>query len=92
MNKVKMFFIAAALVLVTAGVFAGKAKFLDAQVVAYNSGNYFPLTSSATLTDLTTTASGSQARIVSSIHPTINYSLYAFDGVSTYTPLYTTGF
>lgn len=27
MNKVKMFFIAAALVLTTAGVFAGKAKF-----------------------------------------------------------------
>jgi len=47
MNKVKMFFVAAALLLTTAGVFAGKAKFVAGGIYAYNStisSTYFPLT------------------------------------------------
>jgi hypothetical protein len=42
MNKVKMFFIAAALVLTTAGVFAGKAKFAATAIpnLYYLNGTY----------------------------------------------------
>lgn len=40
MNKVKMFFVAAALLLTTAGVFAGKAKFAAFPVYAYNTSSH----------------------------------------------------
>jgi len=93
MNKVKMFFLAAALVLTTAGVFAGKAKFVNYSLWAYNTTTgYFQLESTAAaLVDLTTTAGGSQAKIVSSNHPSDNYFIYGLNGV-TYSPLYTINF
>jgi hypothetical protein len=44
MKKMKVFFVAAALVLVTAGVFAGKSKFAGEYVLAYLSGTtYTPI-------------------------------------------------
>ena len=84
-----MFFIAAALVLTTAGVFAGKAKFVNAVIYAYDGTNGSQLTQSAALVGLQTGGSSGPLSITSSIGGT-TYGLYSFSAPSTYTRLYTT--
>ena len=93
MNKIKMFFVAAALLLVTAGVFAGKVKFTDpTNLYAYNStaGVAYEITSSPFSGAFTTTQSGTQAQILNSAS-TAPYLLYQISG-GTYTPVYTLSF
>jgi hypothetical protein len=95
MNKVKMFFIAAALVLTTAGVFAGRAKFANpSNLWAYNSsvGAFEISTGSFVSGALSTTPSGNQAQITSSSSGA-NYLLYQITGSpAVYTPVYTLSF
>ena len=80
-----MFFIAAALVLTTAGVFAGKSKFFDSVTVyAYNATSHTGVTilaSSTSLTNITTTQSGSQASILD--ENGASYLLYTNSGLGT---------
>ena len=91
MNKVKMFFIAAALVLTTAGVFAGKAKFVTGTLYAWDGGsNYYQLTPSVSLTNLAT-GTGTAATITSS-NGNPAYGLYSFTAPSTYSVLHTVNF
>jgi hypothetical protein len=94
MKKMKLFFVAASLVLVTAGVFAGKAKFLESGVYYLNGSAYTPIASSP-ITPFTLTNTGtSQAKLVSSEGN--GYFLYTVTATSPsvqYSPLYTvTGF
>ena len=97
MNKVKMFFIAAAMLLTTAGVFAGKAKFVTTnQLYASNNGNIASATSYALSTNALTfdhfsTSGISQATIKGSAGAT-GYGLYYVNISGTLSPLYTTSF
>ena len=84
MKKVKLFFVAAALCLVTIGVFAGKKNFSNFVVYYYDDVSTFafvPVTSSfGTMSVLNINNVGSPAYIkVSSGH---EYPLYATDGGS----------
>ena len=75
MNKVKVFFIAAALVLVTAGVFAGKAKFVAFTLYADNGTNVYQIAgSTSTWVDLSSTTGSTQAKIIGSAGT--QYGLY----------------
>ncbi|HVU56855.1 MAG TPA: hypothetical protein VHD83_17455 [Puia sp.] len=84
MNKVKMFFVAAALVLTTAGVFAGKSKFAastppnlyySTNGITYNLISTAALSGSANLAIFTSgTPSGSPARLQGATGP---YTLYS---------------
>jgi len=89
MNKVKMFFIAAALVLTTAGVFAGKAKFDTLTLYVSNNGTSFTQISAASqdLTGLTTTAGGLNIQATIKDRNNNTYGLYAGAGHS---PVYST--
>ena len=85
-----MFFIAAALVLTTAGVFAGKAKF-SVSGLYYLSG-----VTSGTYENVATpvaadfsTSGINQAKLVSSANSPVTYPLYTLNGAS-YAPVYTT--
>ncbi|MHA4806563.1 hypothetical protein ACX0G9_00580 [Flavitalea flava] len=95
MNKVKMFFVAASLLLVTAGVFAGKARFDTYSLYVSNNAtpttlNSFQLTPATTvaLIDLTTSGSTGQATVTNTSGTA--FKLYRVVG-STFTPLYATG-
>lgn len=89
MNKVKMFFVAASLLLITAGVFAGRARFTTITIYSSKTaGAYQPLASSAVLVDLTETQSGTQAKLTPSVAAG-TYGLYYFVSGTTYAPLYT---
>jgi len=81
-----MFFIAAALVLTTAGVFAGKAKFTNTIYAYYEAnGAYTNLTTSVPSTAIMSeTTNGSQVQLIDGIKV---YDLYEFDG-TTYHALY----
>jgi len=88
-----MFFIAAALVLTTAGVFAGKARFANFQLYASNTG--FATTSfaispaAASLVGFSTTGT-TQSLIYD--QSSVSYDVYYYDGSSnTLHPLYATG-
>lgn len=89
-----MFFIAAALVLVTAGVFAGKAKFDTQPFYVSNNGTTFTALSSGSvdLPGLTVTGTGSQA----TIKDQSNHFYGIYYGIPgspvTYAPVYASGF
>jgi hypothetical protein len=96
MSKVKMFFVAAALLLTTVGVFAGKGKafFSSYTVYAEHSGNYIPLTSFIPLSQSLAPGPGNQAKIAGSQSSTF-YNLwggYIVTGGVAYTQLVTIGF
>ena len=74
-----MFFIAAALVLTTVGVFAGKAKFATYTVYAYNGTNGYQI-ESASFTSLPSTTTFSTSRALSITSPGGTYGVYGFDG------------
>ena len=85
-----MFFIAAALVLTTAGVFAGKAKFAIQGLYAINGATTVRLSTSYDATNLTTTASGTQ--VVARNSANVAYNVFTFNTTtSTYVPLYSQG-
>lgn len=71
MKKMKVFFVGAALLLVTAGVFAGKSKFTNSYLLTYLSGTtYVPITEAATGSLLlespfTTSSSGTTQVVIS---------------------------
>lgn len=93
MNKVKMFFIAAALVLTTAGVFAGKAKFIAFPLYAsstttLSSTSYQVSQSQASLIGLSA-AAGTQVQITSSNGTP--YGLYYYDPSTDLKPLTSNG-
>ena len=94
MNKVKMFFVAAALVLTTAGVFAGKAKFTNGPVTSlyYWDGTsaYHPVADGITTSTLQfyTTGGPGTAQAKISISGSAVRGLYQFDGSTHYYPAY----
>jgi hypothetical protein len=89
MKKMKIFFLAAALVLVTAGVFAKKSMFTSYTLWGYQTGvGYVQLTGSITLpVDALTTSqsTGNQAFIKSSVG---TYGIYGFSTALPYVPVY----
>jgi hypothetical protein len=89
MNKVKMFFIAATLVLATAGVFAGKAKFasLGALYVSNDAVHYYNIAPSATFNGLQATGSSLSAQATITDQSQTSYGLYYISG-SSYFPAY----
>ena len=90
--KIKNLIVAGALLLVTAGVFAGRAKFAPADVYADVAGTKVKLVTNTTFNDLSTNAIGNQAKIIGS-GGTTSYNLYTFESsTSTYVHLYTQSF
>ena len=95
MNKVKMFFVAAALMLTTAGVFAGKAFFTAPANIFYWDGtagvtHYHPVTSSVGSTAiLNIDGTGAQAYLYNATGT--GYPLYSGSG-GTYTAISETAF
>lgn len=85
-----MFFIAAALVLTTAGVFAGKAKFFSNGLLVdtTGSGGYVQVNTQAVPSGFQTTANGQQVQI--SNRNGISYPLFYYNSGS-YQPVYQTG-
>jgi hypothetical protein len=88
MNKVKMFFVAAALVLMTAGVFAGKARFAGPTNVYYKNGASYPalflgLSGTDNLWSTSSTTQGQAFVIISGTQ----YPIYSTQNVSS--PIYT---
>ena len=90
MNKVKMFFVAAALVLTTAGVFAGKAKFTTASSLYYYTGtpNTYVLISTTIDGSVFSYGGSGQAKVTSS-GGVVTRNLVTHNG-STYVPVQTT--
>lgn len=88
MSKIKMLFLAAGLMLVTAGVFAGKAKFqtISNLYVSSNGSTFFPLATSLTPGDIQTTANGSQITVTD--HLGTPFGLYY--GMSSLDKVYST--
>ena len=85
MNKVKSFLLAGTLLLVTAGVFAAKSRFLSAGLVALVGATYEQIEVGTLGTNMTTTGT-TQAEITDNAG--IKYELFQFNGTSTYTPVY----
>jgi hypothetical protein len=92
MNKVKMFFIAAALVLTTAGVFAGKAKFAtQAFYVSANGTSFTALSSGSVNLPGLSTSGTAQAKITDNSNLTYGV-YYGIAGTPvTYAPVYASG-
>ena len=94
MKKMKMFFIAATLLLVTAGVFAGKSKFFTTYTVYAalpTLGEYEVIETGATISNtapFTFTVGTAQSILTSSNG--IQYGVYAYGTGANYVPLYTT--
>jgi hypothetical protein len=89
MNKVKMFFVAASLLLVTAGVFAGKAKFFTAPptLYYYDGSSYSGIILDGITTDnifTETATSGKEAKVGSG---STTHNLYYYSG-TTYHQVY----
>lgn len=79
-----MFFVAVALLLVTAGVFAGKARFVSYTLQAYNGGVYTPLSTTNTFVpsvNLSLVTSGTPISFTSTVNSGI-YSIYALSSTS----------
>lgn len=96
MKKIKLIVLSSALSLITIGVFAGRTKFVPANLYADtgNSGNpadMQQIDNASAFPGLTTTPSGNQARIVSSQGGSPQYDLYTNDGGS-FIAVYTSGF
>jgi len=92
MKKVKVFFVAAALLLVTISVFASRERFLSGDLFAASNSVvvvYYPLTNNGTFVDLTTTTGRYQVTITDSHNNT--YSLVTENGLHVYEPLYPVG-
>lgn len=90
MKKIKLIVLSSALSLITIGVFAGRAKFVDQNVYADRGINgYMQLVSTTTFNDLSSTSHGVQAKIVSSLGT--QYPLVTDDGSGNKIPLYTQG-
>jgi hypothetical protein len=91
MKKVKLFFVAAALLLVTAGVFAGKAKFAVSGLYILSgvtTGTYVEI--AASTTGEITNAGTTQAVLINSeTSPLVQYPLYTWNG-STHVAAFTT--
>jgi len=86
-----MFFIAAALVLTTAGVFAGKAKFTIDGIYAYDGTHTATQLSTSIGSNLTTTAGGLNLYATTRDRNGNAYGLYAFNTTtSQYVYLYST--
>jgi hypothetical protein len=74
MKSLKMLFVAAALLLVTAGVFAGKAKFSN-ELYVYNGSSFVNVASSVTFNSAAWSTSGSvQATTID--NTSTSYPLY----------------
>ena len=92
MNKIKMFFVAASLLLITVGVFAGRNRFTTYTIYASTTNTVsttsYPLTGSGvSLSGNFTTLGTVQAVIPDQLTGT--YGVYAYTtGSSTLTPLY----
>jgi hypothetical protein len=90
MKKIKMLAVAAGLLLVTAGVFAGKSKFSVSNIYFLSggtTGTYEELISTS-VTDFTTSGNH-QAELVGSESTPVTYPLYTYNGTS-YVAIYTT--
>jgi hypothetical protein len=90
MKKARVFFVAVAMLLVTAGVFAGKAKFSVSGLYYLSnitSGTY-ELVATPTAADFSTSGTN-QAKLISSDATPVTYPLYTLNGAS-YVPVYTT--
>ena len=85
MNKVKTFLLAGTLLLVTAGVFAAKSRFLSAGLVALV-GTVYEQVEVGTLGTNMTLIGTTQAQITD--QSGFKYELFQFNG-STYAPVYT---
>ncbi len=87
MNKVKMFFIAAAMLLTTAGVFAGKARFnISSAIFAYKTGVGFVRLSPDAQSINFQTSGATQSTITDQG----GNVYYLYGSASTTTPLYST--
>ena len=87
MTKVKLFFIATVLLLITAGVFAGNHKFMTYSLYGENGEELCQLTNPATLVGLSTTGTVT-AQVTSSFGKKV--PLRTYNG-SIFIDLYTTG-
>jgi hypothetical protein len=97
MKKMKIFLLAAALALVTAGVFGREESlYTNYEIVAYNPiSGYHQLIPTVGFPQrgLTLIPFGPQAKIVSSLWSGAIYSLFATNtNFTAYYPIYTTGF
>lgn len=90
MKKVKLFFVSAALMLLTVGVFAGRTKFVNSDIYYRNGANFTQIVVTSSMPGFTTSGTNI-AKVVSSSNGTTQYELYTHNG-STYIPLYTSGF
>lgn len=90
MKKIKFFFIASALTLLTVGVFASKHKFVNAGLVAYlpTASAYVQIETSTLGTDMVTSPTGAGIQAKISDQSGTSFFLYQFDGNVTYTPVY----
>lgn len=90
MKKFRILFAAAALLLITAGVFAKSARFANAGLYAKSAGGtFFQITDAETFDqDLTLTAGGTQAKIISSTN--VTYTVWYDNGSGTKSAVYTT--
>jgi hypothetical protein len=91
MKKVRTFFVATALLLVTAGVFAGKARFTDVGVYAINGSTTVQLAPSYVTANLTTAfVTGDHQATINDIN-NVFYNVYTYDNVAkVFVPLYST--
>jgi hypothetical protein len=85
MKKMKIFFAAAALTLVTAGVFAGRAKFADQGIYVSNGGSYVELSSTYSTIGLTTV--GTEQALITD-NSGVQYGVYTEVSSGVYTPLF----
>lgn len=74
MKKVKAFFVAAALLLITIGVFAGKTKFVEQSVYYFNGGSTYVEIAGDPLSPLTTSGTNN-----ASITGTTSKGLYTYE-------------
>jgi hypothetical protein len=92
MEKVKIFFIIAALLVTTAAVFAGRSRFVTAgalYVYEYSIG-YVIISNSAIFWGLTTTPTGSPATMSNALG--FSYPLYVYSpSIGAYTLVYAIG-
>jgi hypothetical protein len=89
MKKVRVFFAAAALLLVTAGVFAGKARFANIGIYAINGSTTVQLAPS--YTNLTTSFLTGDLQSNINDKAGVSYGVFTYDNVAkAFVPLYST--
>ena len=87
-----MFSLAAVLLLVTAGVFATRKKALSQGLVVFIAGTTYEQVGDGTLgANVTTTGTAGQDQATVTDINNNPYTLYFFDGSSTYSPVYSSG-